>query len=260
MRRLFVPLLVGAVLLVAQGTLVIVQGAPSLAGSPTSSAPATGAPATGAPATGAGGAGSAVGNDTTVDPAAYRLDGSAGLAHLSSVSATRALSNVAESAAAGAAVAERPASPAYSYPVRWGTPVSGTFGEVSPSWPRGHAGIDFNGSTGDPIYAATDGRVQYAEYNSGGYGNLIMIMRKDGTQTRYAHLDTMKSVKGERVSAGDLIGTMGSTGDSSGSHLHFEVRVGVGLTPTNPSGLWTGPRPGWPAKPAAWACRNYGGC
>ena len=114
------------------------------------------------------------------------------------------------------------------------------------------------GLLGDPVFAATDGRVQYAEFNYGGYGNLVMIMRPDGTQTRYAHLHKIKDKKGDRVSAGDLIGTMGSTGKSSGSHLHFEVRVGPALTPTNPAGLWTGSRPGIPAKPPAWACRNFG--
>ena len=70
---------------------------------------------------------------------------------------------------------------------------------MSPSWPRGHAGLDFNGETGDPVYAATDGRVEYAEFNYGGYGNLVMIMRADGTQTRYAHLDKIKVRKGEQI-------------------------------------------------------------
>lgn len=258
MRRLLVPLLVVAALVITQGTIVLTTGAPSLA----SSAP-TG------PAGGAGGAGTALGSGATVDvTSGSGLDGSAGIAHLASVTAARALtSDTASQPDAGDAndtsssdttARAKRQGPAYSYPVTWGTPVSGAFGEVSSSWPRGHAGLDFNGETGDPVFAATDGRVQYAEFNYGGYGNLVMIMRPDGTQTRYAHLHKIKVKKGDRVSAGDLIGTMGSTGNSSGSHLHFEVRVGPALTPTNPAGLWTGSRPGIPAKPPAWACRNFG--
>ena len=247
MRRLIAPLLVVAALIAAQGAIVLLSGAPSLASSRPDG-----------PAVGAGGSGPGVGTGTTV---AFdddgRLDGSAGIAHLASVTAARSATAEASSAATTTARKKRQYL-AYSYPVTWGTPVSGTFGEMSPSWPRGHAGIDFNGETGDPVFAATDGRVQYAEFNYGGYGNLIMIMRPDGTQTRYAHLDKIKVKKGDSISAGDLIGTIGNTGDSSGSHLHFEVRVGDALTPTNPAGLWTGPRPGVPAKPAAWACRNFG--
>lgn len=252
MRRLLVPLLVVAAVVMAQGAIVLTTGAPSLA-----SSRSTG------PVGGAGGAGSALGPSTTVDVASSeRLDGSAGIAHLASVTAARVLTTGATAEAEVAADApttrkKRQGLP-YSYPVTWGTPISGRFGEVSSSWPRGHAGIDFNGETGDPVFAATDGRVQYAEFNYGGYGNLVMIMRPDGTQTRYAHLHKIKVTKGDRVSAGDLIGTMGNTGYSSGSHLHFEVRVGDALTPTNPAGLWTGSRPGIPAKPPAWACRNFG--
>ena len=254
MRRLVAPLLVGLALVVAQGAIVLAAGAPSLADSRTSG-----------PVAGAGGAGPALGPGATVDLAtAGRLDGSAGIAHLASVTAARTHTAKVQSQTqpqAEASTTGRKAEregPAYSYPVTWGTPISGDFGEVSASWPRGHAGLDFNGETGDPVYAATDGRVQYAEFNYGGYGNLVMIMRADGTQTRYGHLDKIKVRKGQRVSAGELIGTMGNTGNSSGSHLHFEVRVGDALTPTNPAGLWTGPRPGIPSKPPAWACRNFG--
>ncbi|MFM1965531.1 MAG: hypothetical protein RL134_1256 [Actinomycetota bacterium] len=250
MRRLVAPLLVAAALVVAQGAIVLAAGAPSLADSRPSG-----------PVAGAGGAGRALGSGSSVDlETADRLDGSAGIAHLASVTAARTLTARAQSEAtpeSSQRKAERE-GPAYSYPVTWGTPISGEFGDVSPSWPRGHAGLDFNGETGDPVYAATDGRVEYAEFNYGGYGNLVMIMRADGTQTRYAHLDKIKVRKGERVNAGDLIGLMGNTGNSSGSHLHFEVRVGDALTPTNPAGLWTGSRPGVPSKPPAWACRNFG--
>lgn len=249
MRRLIAPLLVAAALVAAQGSIVLASGAPSLA-----------SPRIDGPVAGAGGAGPALGADAVVDTSTDgRLDGSAGIAHLASVAAARSSASKAQSPATGDDEAGAPTEgPAYSYPVTWGTPISGRFGDVSSSWPRGHAGLDFNGDTGDPVYAATDGRVQYAEFNYGGYGNLVMIMRSDGTQTRYAHLDKIKVKKGQRVSAGQLIGTIGNTGDSSGSHLHFEVRVGKALTPTNPAGLWTGSRPGEPAKPPAWACRNFG--
>ena len=242
MRRLVAPLVVVAMLVIAQGALVVAGHAPVL-----SDARASG------PVAGAGGSGEALGRGASVDlVTAERLDGSAGIAHLASVTVARSQATKPSSTRAA------PAGPAYSYPVRWGTPISGPFGKVSASWPRGHAGLDFNGDKGDPVYAATDGRVQYAEFNYGGYGNLIMIMRSDGTQTRYAHLDKIKVRKGDRVRAGDRIGTIGSTGHSTGSHLHFEVRVGRALTPTNPAGLWTGKRPGIPAKPPAWACRSYG--
>lgn len=255
MRRLVLPVLAAAGLVIAQGALVLAVGGPSLAQSPTRTAPVAGA----------GGAGAGVGPGTTVDVDADRLDGSAGIAHLASVTAVRALATTssalsASTTASPSATAPVPRGLPYSYPVRWGTPLSGKFGEFSSSWPRGHAGLDFDGDTGDPVYAATDGRVEYAEFNYGGYGNLIMILRKDGTETRYAHLSKIKVKQGQRVRAGDLIGLMGSTGDSSGSHLHFEVRVGPGLTPTDPAGLWTGSQPGVPAKPPRWACRNFGGC
>ena len=248
MRRLVGPLLAAAALVLAQGAIVLAAGAPSLADSRPSG-----------PVAGAGGAGAVLGSGATVDLETNgRLDGSAGIAHLASVTAARSLTADAQAEPANSERKAEREGPAYSYPVTWGTPISGTFGDVSPSWPRGHAGLDFNGETGDPIYAATDGRVEYAEFNYGGYGNLIMIMRADGTQTRYAHLHKIKVRQGDRVRAGDLIGTMGNTGNSSGSHLHFEVRVGDALTPTNPAGLWSGSRPGVPAKPPAWACRNFG--
>lgn len=146
----------------------------------------------------------------------------------------------------------------YHLPVDDTTPISGGFGAPGPDWPGGHAGIDFNGETGDPIYAATNGRVFYAEFNYGGYGNLVMIHRADGVETRYAHLSRILVKKGAQVYAGQMIGRMGETGDASGSHLHFEVRVGKVPTPTDPASLWSGPHPGVPTPPPAWSCRKYG--
>ena len=165
-------------------------------------------------------------------------------------------------AATARSEARRPArtSRPWSLPVRSGTPVSGRFGEFGTYWPTGHAGIDFDGGFGDPIFAATNGQVTYARYNTGGYGNLVMIMRADGTQTRYAHLDSIAVKVGDRVTAGERIGRMGATGQATGAHLHFEVRVNNGVTPTDPTSLWSGKRPGIPAPPPAWSCARYGGC
>ena len=243
--RLLAPISLAAALVLAQGSLVMTSGQDVITG--VSAAPqalgAAGEGGSGAPPPAAPAAAAA---ESTA------LDGSAGIAHVASITAIRSLTATEDSN-------DRvDTGPAYSYPVRWGTPISGRFGEVSESWPGGHAGLDFNGDTGDAVYAATDGRVTYAEYNYGGYGNLIMIIRRDGTETRYAHLSKISVKQGERVNAGDLIGRIGNTGDSSGSHLHFEVRVGSVPTPTDPEGLWTGPKPGIPGKPPKWACAKYG--
>lgn len=241
MRRHLVPITCLGLLVIGQAAIVLtaVPWMSSL------SAQAAG------PVAGAGGSG-APPQETPAANSDLRLDGSAGIAHVASITSVRA------SSSKGQDDAEPPAGEPYSYPVTWGTPISGQFGEVSSNWPRGHAGVDFNGDQGDPVFAATDGKVTYAAYNSAGYGNLVMIMRKDGTQTRYAHLSKIKVKQGQRVRAGDLIGRIGATGAAYGAHLHFEVRVGTALTPSNPAGLWTGSKPGIPAKPPRWACQNFG--
>ncbi len=88
-----------------------------------------------------------------------------------------------------------------------------------------HAGIDLAGPLGTPIYATADGIVGRAEYNNGGYGNLVEINHGQGIQTRYGHLSRFATRPGQRVRRGELIGYMGSTGRSTGSHLHYEVRI-----------------------------------
>jgi murein DD-endopeptidase MepM/ murein hydrolase activator NlpD len=88
-----------------------------------------------------------------------------------------------------------------------------------------HAGIDLSGPIGTPIYATADGVITTAGYNNGGYGNLIKIEHGRGIETRYGHLASMSVRAGQSVKRGDLIGRMGSTGRSTGSHLHYEVRV-----------------------------------
>jgi len=88
-----------------------------------------------------------------------------------------------------------------------------------------HAGIDLAGPIGTPIYATADAVVGRSEYNSGGYGNLVELEHGHGIQTRYGHLSRSLVRAGQRVKRGDMIGLMGSTGRSTGSHLHYEVRI-----------------------------------
>jgi murein DD-endopeptidase MepM/ murein hydrolase activator NlpD len=88
-----------------------------------------------------------------------------------------------------------------------------------------HAGIDLAGPHGTPIYATADGMVTTAKWNSGGYGNLIKVDHGRGIETRYGHLAQMLVRDGQQVKRGQLIGRMGSTGRSTGNHLHYEVRI-----------------------------------
>lgn len=87
-----------------------------------------------------------------------------------------------------------------------------------------HAGLDFKGAIGSPIFAAADGRVTFAGWKSG-YGQAIEITHGNGMLTRYAHLSRIGVKVGQEVDAGDTIGGLGSTGRSTGPHLHFEVRI-----------------------------------
>jgi murein DD-endopeptidase MepM/ murein hydrolase activator NlpD len=88
-----------------------------------------------------------------------------------------------------------------------------------------HTGLDIDGDLTSPIYAAHDGVVTTSGWNSGGYG-LQIIITGNGVMTRYAHHSKLFVKVGDRVKKGDVIGMMGSTGRSTGSHLHFEVYIG----------------------------------
>lgn len=104
-------------------------------------------------------------------------------------------------------------------------PVSGTltsaFGE---RWNREHCGIDIGASTGTMIYAADNGTVVYSQFNNGGYGNLVQIDHGNGYTTYYGHCSELLVKEGDVVAKGDPIAKVGSTGRSTGPHLHFEVR------------------------------------
>jgi murein DD-endopeptidase MepM/ murein hydrolase activator NlpD len=89
---------------------------------------------------------------------------------------------------------------------------------------RNHKGIDIPGPVGTPIYATADGTIGRAQWVSG-YGKYVEINHGNLVQTRYGHLSAMNVVPGQRIRKGDVLGYMGSTGRSTGSHLHYEVRI-----------------------------------
>jgi len=86
-----------------------------------------------------------------------------------------------------------------------------------------HPGIDISGPKGTPVYAPANGVVVYKGFK-GGLGNLLEINHGNGIKTRYGHLNKFNVAKGRRVKRGDLIGYVGSSGRSTGPHLHFEIR------------------------------------
>jgi murein DD-endopeptidase MepM/ murein hydrolase activator NlpD len=88
-----------------------------------------------------------------------------------------------------------------------------------------HPGIDLAGAYGTPIYATADGTVVRAGWNSGGYGNLVELDHGRGITTRYGHMSAILVEAGDHVTRGQQIGRMGSTGRSTGNHLHYEVRI-----------------------------------
>ena len=106
-------------------------------------------------------------------------------------------------------------------------PVKGTFRFTSgygPRWGEMHRGTDFAAKSGAPIYATADGVVTRAEWGSG-YGRVVYVKHAFGIETRYAHMAKIRVKKGQRVSRGQRIGDMGNSGRSTGTHLHYEVRV-----------------------------------
>jgi len=93
----------------------------------------------------------------------------------------------------------------------------------------GHLAIDIAGGLGDPIWAADGGVVVYSGWSNNGYGNMVMIDHGTGWLTLYAHLSDTRVACGQSLGQGQVIGHMGSTGNSTGTHLHFETRLGDGF-------------------------------
>src|SRR5688572_9629165 len=119
--------------------------------------------------------------------------------------------------------------------------LTGTFGGRSDPFtgePGYHQGIDIATDKGQPVYATADGTVKSAE-RAGAYGNLIVLAHDFGLSTRYGHLSRFSVTAGQRVTRGDIIGYVGSTGRSTGAHLHYEILANGKLI--NPLQLLTRP-------------------
>ena len=116
-------------------------------------------------------------------------------------------------------------------------PITGTissrFGASSSIRSGAHTGLDIASSSGSPIKAAASGKVTFAGWK-GSYGNLLVITHSNGVQTYYGHCSKLYVSSGQTVSQGQTVAAVGSTGNSTGPHLHFEIRVnGVAYNPQN---------------------------
>ena len=102
--------------------------------------------------------------------------------------------------------------------------VGSVLSKYGPRGRRNHHGVDIPLKIGEPIYAAFDGKIRYAKYNTGGFGNLVIVRHENGLETWHAHLSKLNVKVNDYVKCGQVIGFCGSTGRSRGPHLHFEMR------------------------------------
>lgn len=111
--------------------------------------------------------------------------------------------------------------------------ITSRYGASSNIRSSNHTGLDIATSTGTPIKVVSDGTVTFANYK-GSYGNLVKVEHGNGIETWYAHTSKMYVKVGQKVTAGDTIAAVGSTGNSTGAHLHFEIRInGNHINPQN---------------------------
>lgn len=111
----------------------------------------------------------------------------------------------------------------YRQPFKMDWPVTQSYGETITS--SFHTGIDYGCPLNTPILASADGSVVFAGWDKTGYGNLVILQHPDGRATLYAHLNSIHVALGEKVKQGSLLGHSGTTGNSTGPHLHFEART-----------------------------------
>jgi peptidoglycan hydrolase-like protein with peptidoglycan-binding domain len=125
--------------------------------------------------------------------------------------------------------------PAPTCPIALTWPLQAPVGD--PYGPRGnrfHAGLDLIAPLGAPILAAASGRVVFAGFAGGGWGKLVVVLHSDGVRTLYAHLSKVGVRRGAEVDTTTRLGLVGATGDATGPHLHFEVRLrGAAVDPSS---------------------------
>jgi murein DD-endopeptidase MepM/ murein hydrolase activator NlpD len=141
---------------------------------------------------------------------------------------------IAEKKAAAARLAKSKVTPVASGRYE----ITARFGQSGSLWSSGsHTGLDFAAPTGTPVRAATSGRVTSTGW-AGPYGNQVQIDHGNGVVTTYNHLSSISVSPGDKVTTKDRIGKVGSTGNSTGAHLHFEVlRDGSHINPASWLGL-----------------------
>jgi murein DD-endopeptidase MepM/ murein hydrolase activator NlpD len=112
----------------------------------------------------------------------------------------------------------------YAYTIPKAGYVTSGFGRRSLFGRKFHKGLDIDLETGDEVRAALPGKIRIARYSTG-YGNFVIISHEGGLETLYGHMSELKVVEGQEVESGAVIGLGGSTGQSTGAHLHFEIRI-----------------------------------
>jgi murein DD-endopeptidase MepM/ murein hydrolase activator NlpD len=134
---------------------------------------------------------------------------------------------------AGPATIRALLTPPRRSPLTFRVPIQASFSDgFGPRGNKFHPGLDFPAASGTAVFAARSGTVTWAGWRSGGYGYLVSVAHGSGVRTMYAHLSSIAVRRGARVAMGTLVGRVGSTGLSTGPHLHFEVRLrGAALDP-----------------------------
>lgn len=128
-----------------------------------------------------------------------------------------------------------PKLPDYKGEYRWPLSAGIVSSEFGRRWHKPHEGIDIAADEGEPVYASAAGEVLYANNRMRGYGNVVILRHDARVTTLYAHNETLKVRLGDKVAQGQVIALLGSTGHSTGPHVHFEMRRSQ--VPLNPRGV-----------------------